>query len=111
MRKVLPVVFLSALLVAVEASADFHRSTGLVIQVNSADGKVILLEKGRPLELIVGRGTVLLDDQGHRLYSLKALQVGDYVREECNSREGGPSIARNIGVLVPAWRMLESPEH
>lgn len=111
MRKVLSVVILSALLVAVEASADSHRSTGLVVKLNSSDGTVIVLEKGRQLELNVGRGTVLLDDQGHRLDGLKALQVGDYVREECYSREGGPSIARNIDVLIPAWRMLESPEH
>ncbi|HSB79123.1 MAG TPA: hypothetical protein VLM91_10060 [Candidatus Methylomirabilis sp.] len=111
MQKVLPVVFLSVLLLAVEASADSHRSTGLVVKLNSSDGKVVLLENGRQLELIVGRGTVLLDDHGHHLDGLKALQVGDYVREECNSRAGGQSIARNIDVLVPAWRMLESPEH
>ena len=114
MRKVLPVlpvVVLLALFVAVEASAGAHRSTGLVVRVNSADGTVDLLENGQQLELIVGRRTVLIDDQGQRLHTIETLQVGDYVREECNRRENGPSIARNIGVLIPAWRMLESPEH
>ena len=111
MKKLLPVVFLLTLLLAVEASAVSHRSTGLVVKVNSANGTVVLLENGHQLDLIVGRDTVLLDDRGHRFYALKALQVGDYIRDECNSRGSGPSIARNISVLIPAWRMLESPEH
>lgn len=111
MRKVLPFVFLSALLVAVDASADSHRSTGLVVKLNTFDRTVTLLEDGRQLKLVVGRGAKLLDDHGHRLDGLKRLQVGDYVREECSGREGGSPIARNIDILVPAWRMLESPEH
>jgi hypothetical protein len=111
MRKVLPVVFLSMLFVVFEASADAHRSTGLVLRVNSADGVVDLLENGQQVELIVVQGTALIDDQGKRLQTLGALQIGDYVREECNRRNNGPSIARNISVLIPAWRMLESPEH
>jgi hypothetical protein len=71
---------------------------------------VVLLENGFRLALIVRRATVLLDDRGQSLLSLKALQVGDYVREDCESRESDPFIARKISVLVPAWRMLESPE-
>jgi hypothetical protein len=110
MKRLLSVAFLLTLLLAVEASAVSHRSTGLVVKVNSAIGTVVLLENGHQLDLIVGRDTVLLDDRGHRFYALKALQVGDYIREECTGRENGPSIARNISVLIPAWRMLESPE-
>jgi hypothetical protein len=108
--RVLPVVFLLVLFVAVEASADSHRSTGLLVRVDPANKTVVLMENGLQLALIVRQTTVLLDDRGQSLHTLEALHVGDYIREECDSRGSGSAIARRISVVIPAWRMLESPE-
>ncbi len=115
MRKpltVIPVALIMALLMGSEAyAAGFHRSTGLVAKVDLTRGTVLLAENGHSRELVVGRSALILDDQGNGLRSLKGLQVGDYVSEECMLQKGGPSIARKISVLRPAWRMLESPEY
>jgi hypothetical protein len=113
MRKMLSVsaiVFLVVPLVAIQASAGSHQSTGLVVRVDPAHKTVVLVENGLQLALIVRRATVLFDDQGQSLHTLQALHVGDYIREECDGRGSGPAIARRISVVIPAWRMLESPE-
>lgn len=113
MRKILSVtviVLLVVPLVAIQASADSHQSAGLVVRVDPAHNTVVLVENGLQLALIVRRATVLLDDQGQSLHTLQALHVGDYIREECENRGSGPSIARKISVVIPAWRMLGSPE-
>jgi hypothetical protein len=114
MRKMLSVsaiVFLVLPLVAIEASAGSHQSTGLVVRVDPANRTVVLVENGlHQLALIVRRATLLLDDQGRSLRTLKGLHVGDYIREECDPRGSGPALARRISVVIPAWRMLESPE-
>ena len=104
------IVFLVVPLVAIPASADSHQSTGLVVRVDPAHKTVVLVENGLELALIVSRATVLLDDQAQSLHTLQALHVGDYIREECGARGSGPAIARRISVVIPAWRMLESPE-
>lgn len=112
MMKALPLipgVLLLALLMGSEASVDLHRSTGLVVKVNPDKGTVLLSVNGHHLELIVGSGTVLLDEQGQTLNALKALEVGDYVREECIVQKDGLHIAARISVLTSVWRMLEIP--
>ncbi|HSB72592.1 MAG TPA: hypothetical protein VLT62_24965 [Candidatus Methylomirabilis sp.] len=108
---VLPVALVCVLLVAVEVSADPHRSRGLLVRVDPAERAVVLVENGHHLKLIVGRDAVFLDDRGQRLHSLEGLHVGDYVREECRHHAAGPPIASQISVLVPAWRRFESPEY
>ncbi len=115
MRKVLtliPVALALVLLTGSEAySGAFHRSTGLVVKVDPAHETLILAENGHSRELVVGRFSTLVNDQGRRLQTLKALQVGDYVYEDCILRKDGQSIAREVRILRPAWRMLESPEY
>ena len=115
MKKVLtliPIVLVVALLTSSEAySAEFHRSTSLLVKVDSLRGTLRLIENGHSQELVVGRFSALFDDQGNRLKTLKALRVGDYVHEECILQKDGQSVAREIRILRPAWRMLESPEY
>ncbi len=113
MRKVLtltPIALVVALLIGSGAySAEFHRSTGLVVKVDPARRTLFLSEEGHPRELVVGRFSVLFDSQGRGLKGLEALQVGDYVYEDCIIRRDGQSVAREIRILRSAWRMLESP--
>ncbi len=93
MRKpltVIPVALIMALLMGSEAyAAEFHRSTGQVAKVDLTKGTVLLAENGHSRELVVGRSALILDDQGNGLRSLKGLQVGDYVSEECMLQKGG----------------------
>lgn len=115
MRKVLTLIPVALILVLLTgsgaSSAEFHRLTSLVVKVDPTKGTLLLTENGHSDELVVGRFSVLFDDQGKRLKALKALQVGDYVYEECIHQKDGQSIAREIRILRPAWRMLESPEY
>lgn len=87
-----------------------HHSTGLVVGVNTDQRVVIMRVNGHVHDLIVTKATVLKDDWGEPLAGLKALQVGDYVREHCATGPEGKRLARKIEVLRPAWRMWESPE-
>lgn len=87
-----------------------HHSTGLVVRVDPGQGRVVMKVNGHVHELTVTKATVLRNDWGEPLRSLKAIQVGDYVREECVAGPEGKSLARKIEVLRPAWRELESPE-
>lgn len=108
----MPVALVVVLMMGSEAyNSDFHRSTGLVVKVDPAKRTVLLAKNGHYHELLVGPGGVVLDDRSNALQGLIALQVGDYVSEECILQKGGLSIARKISVLRPAWRMLESPEY
>ena len=116
MRKVLmliPVALVLALLIGVEAyGAESHQSTAMVVKVDPAKRTVILWETGHSHELVLAQSALLRDDHGMGLKGLKALQVGDYVYEDCIlGKDGRSSIAREIRVLRPAWRMIESPEY
>ncbi len=115
MRKALTFIAIALVVVLLMGSeaynAEFHRSSGLVVDVDPSKGTVLLTENGHARELVVGRLSLLFDDQGKGLKELKALQVGDYVSEECILRRDGQFIAREIRVLRPAWRMIESPEY
>ncbi len=115
MRKVLTFIAIALVVVLLMGSgaysAEFHRSTSLLVKVDPLRGTLRLIENGHSQELVVGRLSLLFDDQGKGLKELKALQVGDYVYEECILQKDGQSIAREIRVLRPAWRMLESPEY
>lgn len=91
-------------------AAGPHRSTGLVVRVDPGQGRVVMKLNGHVHELAVTSATVLRNDWGEPLRSLKAIQVGDYVREECVAGPEGKSLTRRIEVLRPAWRELESPE-
>lgn len=96
--------------VAQPAGGEVHRSTGLVVRVNAVQESVVMRSNGHVHELAVTGATVLRDDWGEPLAGLRALQVGDYVREECVAGPRGTRVARTIKVLRPAWRELESPE-
>ena len=116
MRKVvmvIPVALVLALLIGGEAySAASHQSTAMVVKVDPAKRTVILWESGHSHELVLAESALLRDDHGLGLKGLNALQVGDYVYEDCIFGEGRrTSIAREIRVLRPAWRMIESPEY
>lgn len=87
-----------------------HRSTGLAVRVNPGQGSVVMKVNGHIHELAVTKATVLKNDWNEPLAGLGALQVGDYIREECAAGPDGKSVARKIEVLRPAWRELESPE-
>lgn len=95
---------------AEQPGAAPHRSTGVVVRVDPGQGRVVMKLNGHVHELAVTKATVLKNDWGEPLASVKALQVGDYVREECVAGPEGKSLARKIEVLRPAWRELESPE-
>jgi hypothetical protein len=70
-----------------------------------------MAKNGHTLELAVGPGSLVLDDRDKARKALKNLQVGDYISEECILQTVGPSIARKISVLRPAWKTLDSPEY
>ncbi|MBI3990237.1 MAG: hypothetical protein HY347_11550 [candidate division NC10 bacterium] len=86
-----------------------HQSKGYITLVNPARGIVLIkqIDARHTHRLLLTGETLLLDEEGYRV---KALQVGDYVQEECLPRSGRPSIAKRIVVLRPAWRMYEIPE-
>ncbi len=106
------VALVVVLMMGLEAyNSDFHRSTGMVVKVDPTKRTVLLAKNSHYHELLVGPGDVVLDDRSKAMKALIALQVGDYVSEECIFQKGGPSIARKINVLQPAWIMLESPEY
>jgi hypothetical protein len=91
-------------------AAGLHRSTGLVVRVDAGLGRVVMKVNGHVHALAVTKATVLRNDWGEPLAGLRALHVGDYVREECVAGPEGKLLARKIELLRPAWRELESPE-
>lgn len=93
-----------------QPGVGLHRSTGLVVRVDSGRGSVAMKLNGHVHTLAVTKATVLRDDWGEPLAGLRALHVGDYVREECVAGPEGKLLARKIELLRPAWRELESPE-
>ena len=103
--RLIPVALVMIPLMGAEAySMGFHRSTGLVVKVEPTKGTVLVAENGYTRELVVGRFALLFDDHGNGLKALNALQVGDYVYEDCILRKDGQSIAREIRILRPAQR-------
>ncbi len=115
MVRVIAVLVLSVLLPASGNSGPpgetTHHSTGLVVRVSPSQGIVVMKVNGHTHELTVTTATVLRNDWGEPLRHLQALQVGDYVREECVPESGRRNLARRIEVVRPAWRMLETPEY
>jgi hypothetical protein len=90
--------------------AEVHKSTGKVVRVSPAKGTLELVEKGRRLSLVMGKGAAILDEEGQPLKGLKAIHVGDYVREECSFKKDGPSVAKKITILKRAAEVEGSPE-
>ncbi len=60
--------------------------------------------------LAVRQGAKLLDEGGQPLKGLKDIQVGDYVRQECEVQQKGPCLATKINILKRAWQVEGSPE-
>ena len=94
----------------VGAAADVHKSIGLVVRIDPAKGTLDIVEKGRHLKLVMGQGAKLLDEEGQPLHGLKAIKVGDFVREECSFQKEGPSTAKKISIILRASDVEGSPE-
>jgi hypothetical protein len=104
------VASLVALSMNTPVHAEVHKSTGQVVKVNAAKGAMELVEKGRRHKLVMDKGTKFVDEEGQPLKGLKAIQTGDYVREECSFRKDGPSVAKKITILKRAAEVGASPE-
>ncbi|HEY7678377.1 MAG TPA: hypothetical protein VIG69_14995 [Candidatus Methylomirabilis sp.] len=79
------------------ALAD-HESTGTVVWAD--EGEVVLLGDGHYHVLSLAPGTVLQDGIGQ---PLRAVGIGDRVRERCRPSPGGGFTALRIEVLRRAW--------
>jgi hypothetical protein len=104
------VTLLLALQMGATAYAEIHKSTGKVVKINPAQGTLELVDKGRHLKLVMGKGATLFDEEGQPLKGLKGIQVGDVVSEECKIQTDGPSIATKIKVIQRGWQTEGTPE-
>ena len=86
-----------AALAPAPALAD-HESTGSVVWAD--EGEVVLLADGHYHVLALAPGTILLDEAGQ---PLRAVGIGDRVRERCRPSPEGGFTADRIQVLRPAW--------
>lgn len=83
---------------------SFHTSAGVV--ADWSDSKVLVLTRvdlrGAPdHEFLIAKDTEVLGPDG-RSIPITALQVGDYVREECLARPAGQPEVRRITLLTRA---------
>ncbi len=86
-----------------------HQVMGMVTTVDREAGHIRLKDDGESFcTLCCGGETQILG--GEDPLALEGLQPGDYIRSECVTEEDGRLVARNIVLLRPAWRILESPE-
>ena len=90
--------------------AEVHKSTGKVVKLRPAKGIIELVEKGRRLNLVMGKGAEILNEEGQPLKGLKAIEIGDYVSEECSFNKDGPSVAKKITIIRRAGAVEGSPE-
>ena len=91
----------AAALAPAPALAD-HESTGSVAWAD--EGEVVLLADGHYHVLALAPGTILLDEDGQ---PLRALGIGDRVRERCRPSSEGGFTALRIQVLRRAWPRSE----
>ncbi len=113
MKKVLSLIAVTLLLalpMGATAYAEVQKFTGEVVRVNLAKGVLDLVGGGRHVRLAVRQGAKLLDEGGQPLKGLKDIQVGDYVRQECEVQQKGPCLATKINILKRAWQVEGSPE-
>ena len=96
--------------VAAAAAAD-HAGGGVIVAAPPGEPTLnVILEGGQRWAMLVGEVTEIYDDLG-RAIPASRLNAGDYVREICARLPDGRIMAKQITVLRPAWRALESPEN
>jgi hypothetical protein len=94
----------AAVLASAPARAD-HESTGSVAWAD--EGEVVLLADGHYHVLALAPETILLDEDGK---PLRALRIGDRVRERCRPSSEGGFTALHIQVLRRAWPRREGSD-